>query len=98
MAAHEQGKFWPYHDAIFANYQGLKEEFFSKVAEELELDLEQFQRSRNGKRLRAQVQADARLGREVGVRGTPTVFINGRLLKQKNLQGFKVAIDSLLNK
>jgi protein-disulfide isomerase len=98
MAAHEQGKFWPYHDKVFAKYQGLNEEFFTMVAEELELDMEQFKRSLGDKRLRAQVQADAALGREIGVRGTPTIFINGRLVQQKNLQGFKLAIDNLLKK
>ena len=98
MAAHEQGKFWPYHDEIFANYQKLNEEFFTKTAKKLGLNLGQFQLSRNDPKLKAKVQADAKLGREVGVRGTPTVFINGRLLKQKNPQGFKAAIDSLLKK
>ena len=98
MAAHEQGKFWPYHDEIFANAQKLNEAFFTDTAKKLRLDLEQFQRSRNDLKLRAQVQEDMKLGNEVGIRGTPTVFINGRLLKQKDPRGFKAAIDGLLKK
>lgn len=96
LAAHRQGKFWPYHDAIFANYKGLNETFLTQIAQDLELDMEQFQRDRRDRRLQAQVQADMQLARSVGVRGTPTVFVNGRLLKQKTPQGFKTLIDRLL--
>jgi protein-disulfide isomerase len=46
--------------------------------------------------LRKIIQQDVLDGREVGVRGTPTIFINGRRLKKRSLEGFQSIIDKLL--
>ena len=44
------------------------------------------------------VEADQREGRRIGVSGTPTVFVNGRRLRKRNIEGFSALIDDELNK
>ena len=62
----------------------------------LNLNADQFQARMNAPQVLAQINADVRIGREVGVDGTPTVFVNGRLLKDKSPRGFKIAVDQAL--
>jgi protein-disulfide isomerase len=57
-----------------------------------------FDQDINDQVLQQQINADLQEGQKVGVRGTPTVFINGRRLQQRNLAGFKQMIDAELAK
>jgi protein-disulfide isomerase len=98
MAANEQGKFWEFHDLIFANYNKLSEEKLQEIAVTLDLDMDRFAADRKDQKLQQQVQRDMRDGQQAGVRGTPTVLINGRLLKNRSPQGFQQLIDRLLRK
>jgi protein-disulfide isomerase len=81
MCADEQGRFWDYHDAIFARRGRLAEDSFAEIAGELELDLEAFGACRAEGRHAAFVQADLDAGRAAGVTGTPAFFINGIPMK-----------------
>ena len=77
MAANEQGKFWEYHDKLFANQQALDRPSLEKYAQELGLNMAQVQgRARLGQ-VQDQVEADARKAPPVGATGTPTFFVNG---------------------
>jgi protein-disulfide isomerase len=98
MAAHRQGKFWQYHDAVFANYNKLNDRKLDDLAKEVGLDLEKFKKDINDPMLKKKVQQDQQEGVDAGVRGTPTIFINGRRLQQRNLAGFSAMIDSELKK
>ena len=100
MAAQEQGKFWQLHDLIFANYNKLSDEKIRELAEQAGLDMKQFDQDLEKNKLRyaRQIQDDMREGQGNGVRGTPSIFINGKLLKQRSLQGFKAMIDKELAK
>jgi protein-disulfide isomerase len=55
--------------------------------------MEKFNLETKSPEMQAQVRKDLADGREAGVRGTPTVFINGRKLKGRGLDGFRNAID-----
>ena len=98
LAANQQGKFWEFHDQLFQNYNKLSDEKINEIAQSVGLDMEQFQKDRENPVLAAMVQRDLKDGVEAGVRGTPTIFINGRLLQQRSLPGFKQAIDEELAK
>jgi protein-disulfide isomerase len=98
MAANEQGKFWEFHDLIFENYKKLSEKKFQEVALALDLDMDRFEADRKNQKIKQQVQGDMRDGQRAGVRGTPTVLVNGRLLKNRTPQGFRQLIDRLLRK
>jgi protein-disulfide isomerase len=98
MAANQQGKFWEFHDELFKNYNNLNAEKFDELAQAAGLDMEQFNQDRQNPALAAMVQRDLKDGVEAGVRGTPSIFVNGRLLQQRSLPGFKQIIDEELAK
>lgn len=98
MAANQQGKFWEFHDELFKNYNNLNAEKFDELAQAAGLDMEQFKQDRQNPALAAMVQRDLKDGVEAGVRGTPSIFVNGRLLQQRSLPGFKQIIDEELAK
>lgn len=78
MAAHQQGKFWEFHDLAFDNQRALTDENFIAWAEQLELDMDQFRADLENEELHARVAADAALAGELGIRGTPNFLINGQ--------------------
>jgi protein-disulfide isomerase len=96
LAAGEQGKFWEFHDLLFANYNRLNEEKIREIAKELKLDMERFEKDRQDARIANRVRADASEGGKIGVRSTPTVFVNGKRVKQRTLEGFSQMIDKEL--
>ncbi len=77
-AASKQGKFWEYHDALFANQPKLSEAFYTELATSLKLDLKKFDADR--KLADNFIVEDFRLGRKVGVDGTPTFIMNGEVV------------------
>jgi protein-disulfide isomerase len=93
LAAREQGKFWPMHDLLFANSAQLSEDKIRSLAEQAGLDLARFDRDRNALRLREEVQRDMALGQQAGVQGTPTVYLNGKLLRERTAAGVQALID-----
>lgn len=97
LAAHEQGKFWEYHDRLFAE-SALNEALFTKIAQDLGLDLARFNQARESAPILAKVQKDLVDAQQAGVTGTPTIFINGRLPKQRNLETIQAIIDDELRK
>ena len=93
LAAREQGKFWPMHDKLFANSSQLSEEKIVALAKEAGLDLARFDKDRTAQKLRDEVVRDQGLGQQAGVQGTPTVFINGKQLKDRSQPGVQLIID-----
>ena len=100
MAANEQGKFWQLHDLIFANFSKLSEEKIKELAQQAGLDMARFEQDlkMNGGRYLGLIQRDLQEGQRNGVRGTPTIFVNGRLLQQRSPQGFKAVIEKEIAK
>jgi len=96
LAAQSQGMFWEFHDLLFKNYNKLSDAKIAEIRTSLNLNADQFKARMNAPQVLAQINADVRIGREVGVDGTPTVFVNGRLLKDKSPRGFKIAVDQAL--
>ncbi len=96
LAANKQGKFWNYHDRLFAEKK-ITDQSLLTIAKELQLDLDKFNADRNSQELRSHMNNDMAEASKLGVTGTPTIFINGRKLKQRSLQGFQALIDQELN-
>jgi protein-disulfide isomerase len=88
LCANEQGKFWPLHDAMFANQTKLAVADIKKKAVELGMDQKKFDSCVDSGRFVEQVQSDMAAGVKVGITGTPAVFVNGIELK-----GGAVAFD-----
>jgi protein-disulfide isomerase len=99
LAANEQGKFWQYHDKLFANQQALDRPALEKYAEELGLDMGKFRAALDSGKYKAKVDSDSKEGAAVGATGTPTFFINGtRLVGAQPVDKFKSVIDEELKK
>ena len=80
LCAHDQSKFWPYHDKLFENQQALQRADLEKYAENLKLDLTKFKQCLDSGEKFAKVQKELLEGQEAGVRSTPTLFINGKIV------------------
>jgi len=81
MCADEQGKFWEFHDAIFARNGKLSAGSFAEIGSELGLDGDALGSCMSEKRYADFVQQDFEAGRAAGVTGTPAFFVNGVALK-----------------
>jgi len=79
-AAYEQGKFWEYHDKLFANQQKLAHDDLLRYAREVDLDVGRFESALTSARSRPVIDADAAEAKALGATGTPAFFINGRYL------------------
>jgi protein-disulfide isomerase/ribosomal protein L7/L12 len=78
MAANAQGKFWEMHDKIFENQRALKREDLEKYAEEIGLDMAKFKAALDNGEFTQRVKDDMAQGSRSGVRGTPSIYVNGR--------------------
>lgn len=79
--AGDQGKFWPYHDLLFDNQQHLGRQSLIAYAAQLGLDVPRFTACLDGTEALARVKADIQKATALGVDSTPTIVINGRMLK-----------------
>jgi len=99
QCANAQGKFWEYHDALFANQRALSDEDLAKYAGDIGLDVEAFKACYSSGKFKNDVQQDAREGGKIGVTGTPAFFINGRFLSgAQPFDAFKTIIDDELSR
>lgn len=98
-AAANQGKFWQYHDALFAhqfspNSNHLTVPYLTGIATTLGLDLEKFKTDMNSAATKDAVAADFSEGQSIGVTGTPSFLVNSTpIVGAQPLQVFEQAID-----
>jgi protein-disulfide isomerase len=96
LAAGAQGKFWEMHDKIFANQKNISADILKGYAQELNLDMNTFNDDLDTHRYKKTVEADMKLAKGAGVRGTPTFFINGKkLVGAKPVPEFQKIIDTM---
>jgi protein-disulfide isomerase len=98
LAADSQGKFWEFHDLLFENYNKLSDQKIQEIAQTVGLNLEEYEKKKKDPAIEKQVRQDLSDGRRAGVRGTPTIFINGIRLRDRSIKGFEAAIDKQLQK
>lgn len=95
LAADMQGKFWEFHDKLFAAKK-LSNPLITSIATELGLDMEKFNKDMSSPVVRQKIRKDLADAKKAGVTGTPTIFINGRKLTQRSFQGFQGMINEEL--
>lgn len=98
LAANRQGKFWEFHDLLFNNFNRLSDQKIQEIVRQLSLNEVQFEKHMKDPKILARISQDIRDGTKVGVRGSPTIFINGRLLRRRSLEEFRVIIEKELEK
>ena len=92
-------KFWAYHALLFQNQQDLSRATLERLAQQVGgINMQQFRAALDGNTHQAAVQADMDAVRQAGAQiGTPSSFINGRLLQgAQPFEAFKAAIDRAL--
>jgi protein-disulfide isomerase len=95
MAANEQGKFWEMHDLMFKNQQKLAKEDLEGYAKQLGLDMAKWNASIESHKYKKDIEADTQAGNKIGARGTPTMFVNGKVLVgAQPIDEFKKRIDA----
>jgi protein-disulfide isomerase len=98
LAAKNQGKFWEFHDRLFENYRVLSHQKIEEIANELGLDLEKLKNDMKDVTVAASLSRDASEAARLGIGGTPTLFINGRIVRNRSFENFQQMIDKELNK
>lgn len=96
-AAGQQGKFFEYHDRLFALEEKILPTSFEEIARDLKLDLVRFNRDRDSPEAKAQIEADLQIGEKLGVKSTPTFVLNGIPLEgAQPLEDFEEIIKLVL--
>lgn len=78
LAANAQGKFWPMHDKLYANYRTLSPGKIFECAKEVDLDLVRFTMDLKSGKYKTVLEKELVEGERAGVLGTPTIFVNGK--------------------
>jgi protein-disulfide isomerase len=99
VCAQDQGRFWPFHDLLFANPRNLGPADLERYASEVGLDLEPFRACVAERKFREKVEADSDAARTIGVSGTPAFVVNGIVLTgARPLPDFVRIIDAELTR
>jgi protein-disulfide isomerase len=96
-AAGLQGKFWEMHDLLYENQKAWHEAFdvrpiFEGFAKQIGLDMNRYQNDLNSDQVAERILNDGKRGHSMGVKGTPTVFLNGREVPFESLPSDKLRV------
>ncbi len=93
MAAENQGQFFAFRYRVAPHYRVLGDSLYLAVAKEIGLDMERFKREMvMTPEANEKIEVDMELGRRLGVRGTPTLFVNGKLAQDRSFEYFVAAM------
>ncbi|MFL5416682.1 MAG: DsbA family protein [Myxococcales bacterium] len=99
MAAHKQGKFWQMHELMFAHQNELSEAKYEEWAKQIGLDVARWKADKDSPAIAEAIQKDNSYGQQVGANGTPSFFINGKLIAGAlPFDTFKTMIDEQIAK
>jgi protein-disulfide isomerase len=98
IAAQEQGKFWEMHEVLFANQASLDASKLESYAKQAGLDVARFKKDleTNKAEYEKRVDAEFALGQSVDVRGTPTLYVGGKKVRVRTVEGMSAMIDEQL--
>ena len=98
LAADKQGKFWEFYDKLYEDYKSLTDKKIDQIAGELDLDPDKFKKDMNSSEIKNLINRDIRVARKIGIRGIPSIFVNGRPIRDRSLKGFQEVIDAEMKK
>jgi protein-disulfide isomerase len=97
QCAHEQGKFWEFHDSVYAHDGAIEASDLNAYAAEIGLNMDQFNECVISRRYRDRVNAEQYESFGRGLRGTPSFFVNGQpVIGPQRLAIFEDIIDPIL--
>lgn len=97
-AANAQGKFFEFIDILYKNQKALDDSSLKKYAVEIGLDARRFEADLASSRFAAEIRKDQEDGANYGIKGTPTIFVNGVRVNELSAEAFKKAIEKALTK
>ena len=95
-AANAQGKFWEYGEFLYSHQDALDAASLKRYAEQLGLNVQKFEIDSNSEKAAAEVRKDMADGTAYGVTGTPTIFVNGVMVRRLAAEDFREAIQNAL--
>lgn len=98
LAADEQGDFWEFHDLLYENYKVLNDQKIRDFVRILDLDEAKFNKKMKDPALQNQIRQDVLDGRRAGVKSIPSLFINGKYVKNRRPQNLQRVIDRELRR
>jgi len=98
LAAERQGRFWNFHDKLFADYRNLNPQKINQIAVDLGLDMTRYAADMTGPEVQQLINRDLREAQQAEVHGTPTIFINGFRVQNRSLPAIQEMIDQQLQK
>ena len=96
LAAGKQGKFWEMHDKLFANQRALSPENIKQFAHDIGLDMTKFEQDMASPEVQQQINEEMQQGGKAQVGGTPSLFVNGKKVTNRSVEGLKQMIDEAL--
>jgi len=97
--AREQGKFWEYHDKLFANQSALTPDSLKKYAADTGLDAAKFNQCLDSSKYEARVEDALAAGNRLGISSTPTVYVNGRMINgAQPIEVFEAVVEEELGR
>jgi len=94
--AKKHGKFWEMHDLLFVNYRTLSIDNLKSFGRQLGLDEKALEESVTKQAFKLAIDKDFQDGAKAQVSGTPTVFVNGKRLRQRSFEEIKKMVDEAL--
>ena len=98
LAAEDQRMFWEFHDLLFKDFNQLNDQKIKEIINKLGLNEQEFEKKMSDPRIVKKIQQDIMDGINAEVRSVPSVFINGKLVRNRSMEGFVEIIDKELSK
>jgi len=98
LSANKQGKFWEFHSQLFANHDALSIPKLDEIAKSFDLDMKKFKEDLMAQDVVSLIVRDVREGQKIGISGTPTIFLNGKQIKDRTFRAMDKLIERELAK
>lgn len=98
LAAEKEGKFWSLRKKLMENYSSLNKEKIYELANSEGISNATLDAAVMDKKIAALIRKDMNDGRKAGVGGTPSLFVNGKQVKNRSIEGFSRMIDDELKR
>jgi protein-disulfide isomerase len=98
LAADTMGKFWEVQDKLYKNTSQMDISLIQEIASDLKINPDEFQKKMNSKEIQARISRDIMDAENADINGTPTIFINGKKIKDRSSKGIQDVIDTELER
>ncbi len=98
FAANKQGKYWEYSELLFKNHASITDAKIQEIAKQLGLDLAKFNRDLTEPAIQRLIDRDMQEAYQAEVMGTPTVFVNGKVVKNIGAEMIQMIEEELRKK